>query len=61
MNGKKQIRCDDSLNPETKVYLIGRYLHENGKIDDDLWYSILELKDKHFCDIQIEYDYEYFQ
>ena len=45
-----------SVNPETKVYLIGRELHENNKIPDALWYAILELKDKHHYELQVGWD-----
>lgn len=60
MKDLSKIRLDESLNPETRVYLIARELHEEGKINSDLWYAILDLKDKHFKDIQIAVDVPYF-
>ncbi len=45
-----------SVNPETKVYLIGRKLHERKEIPSELWYAILELKDKHLKELQVDWD-----
>ncbi len=45
-----------NANPETKVYMIARLLHNNGSIPDSLWYAVLELKDKHLKDLQINWD-----
>ena len=61
MDEKTKIRCDQSLNALTRVYLIANYLHDQGKIDSDLWYSILDLKDENLKDLQIEYNIEYFE
>lgn len=58
---KIDIRLDSSLNAITRVYLIANYLHETGSIDADLWYAILDLKDEHIKDIQIDYNIEYFK
>lgn len=51
---KEEIRLSN-FNPETKVYQIARQLREQDKIDVDLWYAILELKDKHMKDILFQY------
>ena len=61
MNAITKIRLDESLNPETRVYLIANYLNDIGQINSDLFYAILDLKDKHLRDIQIPYDIEYFK
>ena len=36
------------LSPEEKIYLIARELRQHSDINMDLWYAILELKEKHF-------------
>ena len=36
-----EIRLNQNVNPETKVYRIARQLREQNRIDTDLWYSIL--------------------
>lgn len=46
-----KILLDDTLNPESKVYLIANILKEENLLWDDLWYAILEMKDKHLKDI----------
>lgn len=51
MATRQEIRLDKNLNPETKVYRIARQLKEQHKMDVDLWYSILELKDKYIKSI----------
>ena len=51
MKDTKKILLDSSLNPESKVYLIASILKEEDKIWDDLWYAVLDLKDKHLNDI----------
>lgn len=61
MRDLTEIRLDNSLNPETRVYLIARKLHTEDKINSDLWYAILDLKDKHIKDIQIDVDIPYFE
>ena len=43
------------VNPETKVYLIGRQLHECNQIPDTFWYAILELKNKHIHELQVKW------
>jgi len=42
-----EIRLNQNINPETKVYCIARQLRDHNRINIDLWYAILELKDKH--------------
>lgn len=61
MRDLTKIRLDNSLNPETRVYLIARELHIEGKINSDLWYAILDLKDEHIKDIQIDANIPYFE
>lgn len=60
MKDLSSIRLDESLNPETRVYMIANELHKAGKINSDLWYAILDLKDKHLPDMQVEFDIPYF-
>ena len=38
--------------PETRVYLIAKELHEAGKLNDELWYAVLDLQQKHFREIE---------
>ena len=54
MKDLTKILLDTSLNPETRVYRIAHELHENNRINDELWYAILDLKEKHFKDILFE-------
>ena len=54
MKDLNKILTNDKLNPETKVYSIGKELKSNGKINDYLWYAILELKDKHIKELQLD-------
>jgi len=54
MKDLTRILLDTSLNPETRVYRIARELRENNRINDELWYAILDLKEKHFKDILFE-------
>ena len=49
----KSILYKKEYNPETKVYNIGRILHDEGHLNDDLWYAILELKNKYLKNILI--------
>ena len=41
------ILLSNNLEPEVKLYKIAKILKENNKICDQLWYAILEFKDKH--------------
>ena len=44
-----RILLDNSKTPEEKVYLIAKAIKDSGRsIDCDLWYAILDLKDKNF-------------
>ena len=57
MNTNK-ILLDNSITPEEKVYLIAKAIKDSGRsIDDDLWYAILDLKDKNFPTIGNDIDY----
>ena len=51
MKDLNKILLNKELNPETKVYRIARELKNENRINDELWYAILELKDKHLKDI----------
>ena len=41
------ILLNNDLEPEVKLYKIAKILKENNKICDQLWYAILEFKDKY--------------
>lgn len=57
MNTNK-ILLDNSKTPEEKVYLIAKVIKDSGRsIDDDLWYAILDLKDKSFPTMGNDIDY----
>lgn len=57
MNTNK-ILLDNTKTPEEKVYLIAKAIKDSGRsIDDDLWYAILDLKDKNFPTIGNDIDY----
>ena len=48
-----EILYNKDYNPETKVYNIAKILKNEYHIAFNLWYAILELKDKHIRDIII--------
>lgn len=56
MKDLNQILMNKEYNPESKVYLIGKELKKEGRINDYLWYAILELKNKYIKDIKIPPD-----
>ena len=57
MNTNK-ILLDNSKTPEEKVYLIAKAIKYSGRsINDDLWYAILDLKDKNFPTMGNDVDY----
>lgn len=45
------ILYSSSANPESKVYAIANILHAKHLIVPQLWYAILDLKDKHLKEI----------
>lgn len=45
------ILYNNSVSNLNKVYLIGKILAEQNKINKELWYAILDLKDEHFKEI----------
>ena len=46
----------------TKVYKLARELKKKNCIDDQLWYAILEMKDKHLSEIDLgKPENEYFK
>lgn len=56
MKDLNQILMNKEYNPESKVYLIGKELKKEDRMNDYLWYAILELKDKYIKDIKIPPD-----
>ena len=53
-----KILLDNTKTPEEKVYIIAKSIKDSGRsIDDDLWYAILDLKDKNFPTIGNDIDY----
>ena len=51
-----KILYNKKLSPETKVYRIARLLHEDNELHVDLWYAILDMKDKYIETIMKEKD-----
>ena len=51
-----KILYNKKLSPETKVYRIARLLHENDELHTDLWYALLDMKDKYIEIIMKEKD-----
>lgn len=49
---------DPTIN---KVYHIARTLHDEKRIDKELWYAILEMKDAHMKEIDFGERTEYFK
>ena len=49
---------DPTIN---KVYYIARTLHDENRIDKELWYVILEMKDAHIKEIDFGEQTEYFK
>ena len=47
-----EVILNSELSPISKVYNIARNLHKEKRISDLLWYAILELKDKHYNEIE---------
>ena len=44
-----------------KVYHKARKLHDEKRIDSELWYAILEMKDAHIREIDLGKRFEYFE
>ena len=57
---KEKVRLNKNINAITKVYAIAKYLKEQNRIDDDLWYSILELIDEKRNELYYENEIGYF-
>ncbi len=51
MDELDNILLNDNINSITKVYRIARKLKEYNKINDQLWYAILEMKNDHIKNI----------
>lgn len=49
---------DPTIN---KVYHITRTLHDENRIDSELWYAILEMKDSHIKEIDLGERTKYFK
>ena len=45
---------DKDINTVTKVYRIAKELKKESRINDQLWYAILELKNENFKNIIFE-------
>ena len=54
MKDIQQIRLDKNLNAITKVYRIAKELKNENKIDTDLYYAILEMKDENLDKITFD-------
>lgn len=52
------ILLDTNINSITKVYRIAKKLKVDNKINDQLWYAILEMKDDNIKNIMISSENE---